>query len=69
MKEYSVVNTRLPRVDARVKTTGEARYTDDLSMPGMLYGALLQSPLAHAKIVNIDVSAAKKLVGVKEVVT
>ena len=69
MKEYSVVNTRLPRVDARVKATGEARYTDDLSMPGTLYGALLQSPLAYAKIVNVDVSAAKKLVGVKEVVT
>ncbi len=69
MKEYSVVNTRLPRVDARAKATGEARYTDDLSMPNMLYGALLQSPLAHAKIKNIDVSAAKKLIGVKEVVT
>jgi 4-hydroxybenzoyl-CoA reductase subunit alpha len=69
MKEYSIINTRLPRVDAHAKVTGDARYTDDLSMPNMLYGALLQSPLAHAKILNIDVSAAKKLAGVKEVVT
>ena len=53
MKAYNVINTRLPRVDARAKATGDARYTADLSMPNMLYGAMLQSPLAHAKILNI----------------
>lgn len=69
MKAYNVINTRLPRVDARAKATGEARYAADLSMSGMLYGAMLQSPLAHAKILNIDTSAAKKLPGVRDVVT
>lgn len=69
MKEYSVINTRVPRVDGRAKATGKARYADDLSMPGMLYGALLQSPVAHARIRKIDTSKAKKLPGVKDVVT
>ncbi len=69
MKEYSVINTRLPRVDAREKVTGLARYADDLSMTGMLYGALLQSPVAHARIKRIDTSKARRLSGVKDVVT
>jgi hypothetical protein len=69
MKAYNVINTRLPRVDARAKATGDARYAADLSMPGMLCGAMLQSPLAHAKILNIDTSAAKRLPGVRDVVT
>jgi len=41
MKAYNVINTRLPRVDGRAKATGDARYAADLSMPGMLYGAML----------------------------
>ncbi len=69
MKGYNVINSRVPRVDAEVKVTGKARYTADLTMPGMLYGALLQSPLAHARIVNIDITRAKKLPGVKDIVT
>ncbi|MDD5244300.1 MAG: molybdopterin-dependent oxidoreductase [Syntrophorhabdaceae bacterium] len=69
MKKYSVINTRVPRVDALSKVMGNARYADDLSMPGMLYGALLQSPLAHAKILNIDISKAQKLPGVKDIIT
>lgn len=69
MKAYNVINTRLPRVDARAKATGEARYAADLSMPNMLHGALLQSPIAHGRILNIDTSAAKRLPGVRDVVT
>ena len=69
MKKYSVINTRVPRVDALAKVTGDARYADDLSMPNMLYGALLQSPLAHAKILNIDTAKAQKLPGVHDIVT
>jgi 4-hydroxybenzoyl-CoA reductase subunit alpha len=56
-------------VDAPDKATGRAKYVDDLSMPEMLYGALLQSPLAHARIRAIDTSAAERLPGVKCVVT
>jgi 4-hydroxybenzoyl-CoA reductase subunit alpha len=69
MSEYTVINTRAPRVDAPDKATGRAKYVDDITLPGMLYGALVQSPLAHAKILNIDTSKAKKLPGVKYVVT
>ena len=69
MKAYNVINTRLPRVDAKSKATGDARYTADLSMPNMLYGALLQSPFAHAKILKIDTAAARRLPGVRDIVT
>ncbi len=69
MREFQVLNTRAPRLDAPAKATGKAKYADDLSMAGMLYGAILQSPLAHAKILNIDTSKAKKLPGVKAVLT
>ena len=69
MSKYSVINTRAPRLDAPDKATGRAKYIDDLAMPGMLYGALLQSPLAHAVIRHIDTSKARALPGVKAVVT
>lgn len=69
MSGYSVINTRAPRLDGPDKATGKAVYTDDLTFPNMLYGALLQSPLAHARILNIDTSRARKLPGVKAVVT
>jgi 4-hydroxybenzoyl-CoA reductase subunit alpha len=69
MKRYRVLNTRAPRVDAFDKVTGKADYTDDLSLPGMIYGAILHSPQAHALIKNIDTSAAEKLPGVIAVIT
>ena len=49
--------------------TGKALYTDDLKRPGMLIAAMLHSPLAHARILNIDTSRAESLPGVKAVVT
>jgi len=69
MNGFKVLNSRAPRLDAPVKATGRAKYADDLTMPGMLFGAILQSPLAHAKILHIDTSKALKLPGVKAVVT
>ena len=69
MSKYKVLNTRTPRVDAHDKATGKAIYTDDMKMPGMLHGAILHSPLAHAKIISIDTSAAEKLPGVKAIIT
>ena len=69
MTEFQVLNTRAPRLDAPAKATGRAKYADDLSMPGMLYAAILQSPLPHAKILHIDTSKALKLPGVKSVIT
>jgi CO/xanthine dehydrogenase Mo-binding subunit len=69
MKNYKILNTRAPRVDAYDKVTGRALYTDDLKRPGLLAAALLHSPVAHAKILNIDSSRAAALPGVKAVVT
>lgn len=69
MTDYAVLNTRAPRIDGPAKATGRAMYADDFSMPGMLYAAILQSPLAHAKILHIDTSKAMKLPGVRAVVT
>ena len=69
MSDFSVINSGKPRVDAPAKATGQAVFIDDMQMPGMLYGALLQSPLPHARIVNIDTTAAENLPGVKSVVT
>lgn len=69
MKDFSVVGKPLPRVDGISKATGKAQYTDDFRLPGMLYGRILRSPYPHARIVNIDAGRAKKLSGVKAVVT
>lgn len=69
MSELRALNTRAPRIDAPAKACGQAKFTDDFSMPGMLYAAILQSPLAHARILHIDTSRALKLPGVKAVAT
>jgi 4-hydroxybenzoyl-CoA reductase subunit alpha len=69
MQQYSIVGKPLPRIDGKVKATGEAKFTDDLVLPGMLYGKILRSPYPHAKIVNIDTSKARALPGVKAVIT
>jgi 4-hydroxybenzoyl-CoA reductase alpha subunit len=67
--DLNVVGKRLPMLDAAQKTKGAALFTDDLVLPGMLFGKILRSPLPHARILNIDTSQAKKLAGVKGVVT
>ena len=69
MAEFSVVGERLPRVDAREKVTGKAKYAADYSLLGMLWCKLLRSPYPHARILNIDTSKAERLIGVKAVVT
>ena len=69
MEEYSVIGKRIPRIDGRVKVTGEARYAADFELPGMLWCKILRSPYAHAKILNVDTSRAERLPGVKAVCT
>lgn len=69
MNNFTVLNTRAPRLDGPLKATGKAKYADDLRFSGMLYASILQSPLAHARILNIDTSKASRLRGVKAVVT
>jgi len=63
------VGTRISRVDAQDKVTGNAVYGFDVDLPGMLYGAALRSSLPHARILEIDFSEAKKAPGVRAVVT
>jgi len=63
----SLIGKRTTRVDSPVKVSGQAKYTFDVHRPGMLYGKVLRSPYAHAKVVSIDTSAAEKIPGVKAV--
>ncbi len=67
--EFSVIGGRAIRPDVADKVTGRAVYTDDLKRPGMLHAALLQSPVAHARITHIDASRAERLPGVAAVIT
>jgi len=67
--EYSVIGKRVPKVDAREKVTGGAKYAADFSLPGMLWCKLVRSPFAHARILHIDTSKAERLPGVKAIVT
>jgi len=69
MEELSSVGKRVPKLDAADKVTGRAVYIQDLKVPGMLYGKILRSKYPHAKIVHIDTSKAKKLLGVRSVIT
>lgn len=57
------------KLDAEKLARGKPVFTDDLHMEGMLYGALLTSPHAHANIKNIDASRARALPGVRVVLT
>lgn len=68
MTKPPIIGASLPRLDAREKVTGKAVYADDIKMDNMLHGALLRSPYPHALIKRIDVSKAKSLRGVKDVV-
>ncbi|MBI5442781.1 MAG: hypothetical protein HY900_16405, partial [Deltaproteobacteria bacterium] len=65
----SILGKSIPRRDARLKATGEARYTADLSLPFMLHAAVLRSPYPHARIRRLDTSKAEALPGVRAVVT
>jgi CO/xanthine dehydrogenase Mo-binding subunit len=63
------VGSGLARVDVREKVEGRAHYTADLYRPGMLFGAILGSPHAHARIKSYDVGEAMTVPGVQCVVT
>lgn len=67
--EFTFVGTRPNRPDGLDKVTGRAKFGADMSAPGMLHGAILRSPHAHARIVKIDTSKAEALKDVKAVVT
>jgi len=69
MSDFSVIGKRVHNIDGTEKVTGSGKYTFDVVLPNMLYGKVLRSPHPHAKILKIDTRRAKRLVGVKAVVT
>jgi len=71
MAELSVVGKNVIKVDALEKVTGRAKYASEegIGIPGMLYGKILYSPYAHAKILKIDTSKASRIKGVRAVLT
>ncbi|HYI00409.1 xanthine dehydrogenase family protein molybdopterin-binding subunit, partial [Hyalangium sp.] len=64
-----ILGKSVPKLDAREKVTGRAVYTDDMTLPGLLHGALLGSPHPHARILSCDTSRARALPGVRAVLT
>jgi 4-hydroxybenzoyl-CoA reductase subunit alpha len=69
MAGHTLIGKPMPMTDARSKVTGLGKYTDDLSVSGMLVGRMLHSPHPHARIRGIDTSRAEALEGVKAVCT
>lgn len=68
LKDYSkhtISGKATLRTDALVKLTGEAKFTGDMRLPGILYASILRPPAHGAKLKNVDVSAAQKIEGVK----
>ncbi len=68
-RKFNWVGTRPIRPDGLDKVTGRANFGADLALPGMLWGKVLRSPHAHAKIRSIDVAPALAIAGVKAVIT
>ena len=69
MTTLSVVGQSVTRRDLPEKLTGQAKYSADLKLPGMLYGHILRSPHPHANIVSIDTAAAAQVPGVLAIIT
>jgi 4-hydroxybenzoyl-CoA reductase subunit alpha len=69
MERPTIIGKRVTRTDSLAKATGAAKYTADLTLPGMLYGKCVRTPYPHARILNIDLSKAQRLPGVRAVLT
>jgi CO/xanthine dehydrogenase Mo-binding subunit len=66
---HSVIGQRLPRMDGAGKVTGTTGFGTDFGLPGMLHAKLYRSPHAHARIVRINTEAARRMPGVRGVIT
>lgn len=69
MEKFNVIGQNHLRIEGKDKITGRIKYVNDINFPGMLYAALKTSPHAHARIISIDVTEARKAPGVRAVVT
>ena len=61
------IGKRISRIDGPQKVSGRAKYSFDVNRPGMLFGKIVRSPYAHAKVKSIDTSAIEKWPGVKAI--
>jgi len=68
-REFKIIGKSVRRDDVLEKVTGEAQYTGDVKLPGMLHGKIKRAPIAHARIKSIDVSKALAYPGVRAVLT
>src|SRR5262245_60323468 len=66
---HRIVGQPIGRLDGADKVSGAARYSADVTLPGMIWGKALRSPLPHARILGIDTSRARALSGVLAVLT
>ncbi len=66
-EKRSLIGKSFTRLDGPAKSSGRAKYSLDINRPGMLYGKMIFSPYAHAKVKSIDTSAAEKMPGVRAV--
>jgi len=62
------IGKRIPRIDGKFKTTGRAKYTYDIKLPGMLYGKIVRSQYPAAMVTKIDTTRAGKAPGVRTIV-
>lgn len=69
LEPLNTIGKATARVDAVERVTGEARYSRDIKLPGMLYGQVLRSPHPHARIRSIDIAEASRLPGVRAIIT
>src|SRR6266511_1397169 len=69
MSELKVVGTAVPRAEGSDKVSGRTLYAADVNLPGTLWAKILRSPHPHARILNIDVSKAQRIRGVKAILT
>lgn len=69
MEKFNVIGKSVPRIDAWDKVIGRSVYTEDINLPNMLYGKILRSPHAHARVLNVNIEKALKLPGVKAIMT
>ena len=64
-----VIGTSVPRKEAPNKVTGRARYTNDINVPGTFHAVMVPAHQAHAQIVSLDIDEAKKVPGIKAIIT
>ena len=69
LEPLNIVGNETARVDAVERVTGQAKYTRDWKLPGMLYAKVLRSPHPHARIVSVDTTEAAALPGVRGIIT